>query len=189
MADSTIENLVELAATPNGGDLVHIIDDPSGTPTSKKITVTNLLNAGGGLTFAKVVKTADETVNNSTTFQDDDVLKFTANANKEYVFMLFLKTNSSAVADLKGIFSLPSGGTGTWLFGLFRNNTSSSADMNDILVAREFPADGSDSSTVMWGQISIGGTSGVCTFQWAQSTAEVSTTKIFKGSLLLVWEE
>jgi len=44
MADSTIENLAELAATPTTGDLIHIIDDPAGTPTSKKISIDNFLN-------------------------------------------------------------------------------------------------------------------------------------------------
>ena len=42
-ADSKITALTELTAV-NGSDLLYIIDDPSGTPTSKKITVTNLFD-------------------------------------------------------------------------------------------------------------------------------------------------
>lgn len=41
MADSKVSALTELT-TPAGVDLLHIIDDPSGTPASKKVTVTNL---------------------------------------------------------------------------------------------------------------------------------------------------
>lgn len=48
MADQKITALTELAATPDGADLLAIVDDPSGTPATKKITVTNLLAAGGG---------------------------------------------------------------------------------------------------------------------------------------------
>src|SRR6056300_1296534 len=43
MADTKISALTELAATPTSGDLLTIIDDPGGTPASKKITVDNLV--------------------------------------------------------------------------------------------------------------------------------------------------
>lgn len=43
MADTKISALTALA-TPAGEDLLAIVDDPSGTPTSKKITVSSLLN-------------------------------------------------------------------------------------------------------------------------------------------------
>ena len=42
MADSKITALTELT-TVAGGDLVAIVDDPSGTPTSKKATIANIL--------------------------------------------------------------------------------------------------------------------------------------------------
>lgn len=43
-ADSKVTALPELDATPDGADLVYIIDDVVGTATSKKITIANLLN-------------------------------------------------------------------------------------------------------------------------------------------------
>ena len=43
MADQKITDLTELAAVPDTADLLAIIDDPAGTPASKKITVSNLL--------------------------------------------------------------------------------------------------------------------------------------------------
>lgn len=43
MADTKISALTELATTPTSGDLTVIIDDPGGTPVSKKITVDNLV--------------------------------------------------------------------------------------------------------------------------------------------------
>jgi hypothetical protein len=42
-ADVKVTALPELAATPDGADITYIVDDPGGTPTSKKITITNLL--------------------------------------------------------------------------------------------------------------------------------------------------
>ena len=45
MADTKLTGLTELATTPEGTDIVYIVDDPGVTPLSKKITVVNLLNA------------------------------------------------------------------------------------------------------------------------------------------------
>ena len=44
MANVKISNLTELNATPAGSDILPITD-VSGTPTTKKITVTNLVAA------------------------------------------------------------------------------------------------------------------------------------------------
>ena len=44
MADVKITGLPELAATPDDADILEIVDDVAGTPTSKKITVANLHN-------------------------------------------------------------------------------------------------------------------------------------------------
>jgi hypothetical protein len=48
MANKKITELTELSATPAGADLLAIVDDVSGTPTTKKISVTNLMSAGSG---------------------------------------------------------------------------------------------------------------------------------------------
>jgi len=45
MADSKTTALTELNATPETTDVIYIVDDPGGTPVSKKITVANLLAA------------------------------------------------------------------------------------------------------------------------------------------------
>lgn len=45
MANKKITELTELSATPAGADLLAIVDDVAGTPTTKKISVTNLMAA------------------------------------------------------------------------------------------------------------------------------------------------
>tara|TARA_R110002126_G_scaffold69899_3_gene176250 strand:+ start:1972 stop:2628 length:657 start_codon:yes stop_codon:yes gene_type:complete len=42
MANSKIENLTELAVAPATTDVLPIVDDPAGSPVTKKITVANL---------------------------------------------------------------------------------------------------------------------------------------------------
>lgn len=60
MADKKVTQLTALTA-PANTDLLLIIDDPAGSPVSKKITVEDLLGATTGLTVAAVDITATGT--------------------------------------------------------------------------------------------------------------------------------
>lgn len=143
-----------------------------------------------------VRKTADETVNNSTTLQNDDHLFFPIEVNEVWFASAYLRTQgASANADFKFGWTGPTGATASWAVsglastsnfnwsavattvannGALAIGSSSSvgalAGEAPVLIAGWFFADASHAGTIR--------------LQWAQATQTVEDNKILKNSFL-----
>lgn len=141
MADTKVTALTELTATANG-DLIPIIDDPSGTPVSKRIKVENLMRLPAGTTaIAPIVLTAGTNM----TTPEDGAIEMDANAmygttdagNRgviplEHIIRADATRTFTSNTTQQAIFSSPAGGTltletGTYMFEGLIAMTSMSA--------------------------------------------------------------
>lgn len=77
MADTKVTALTELS-TPAGGDLLYIVDDPSGTPLSRKVTVASLFANASPITIASGTLTASAPALNVTQTWNDAGVTFHA---------------------------------------------------------------------------------------------------------------
>lgn len=150
---------------------------------------------GGGPTY--IMKTADETVTNSTTLQNDDHFAFSVDANSTYYFELNLYADANAVGvDLKVAWTLPASATVDW--GVMTDDRANlpSAEAQSATVGSDAlgtgtiePIDVLTTQTIVTlkGWLTIAGTSGTAQLQWAQSSNPGGTTEnitLRKGSRL-----
>lgn len=131
-----------------------------------------------------VRKPADETVNNSTTLQNDDHMALSVAANMTYEFKMCVFHNSSTVADLKYDFTFPTGLT--MKYGLDAAAAGGGID-NFVLIQTSVPVIGgvgADRAGFLSGTVITFTTAGTLQLRWAQNTAEVSDTKVLAGSYM-----
>lgn len=109
MADKKVTQLTELA-TPNDEDLLLVVDDPNGTPVSKKVTLKGLLaNLPSNTAIAGTLAVSgDATFSGSNTVFSSNVSvtgtlrpsKFAVNANKITISNSITPSTSNATTEL-----------------------------------------------------------------------------------------
>lgn len=134
-----------------------------------------------GLSRVLVFKSADETApQSSTTYQDDDVLKFAIGANETWVGQIHVLVLGDATADIKLQLVGPSGSTITFAgIGARTADTLANASVN------VYGADASARLVILSFSIVNGATAGFSTLQWAQSTSTAADTTVKAGSFLV----
>lgn len=160
------------------------------------VTGTTLSASGGtGSPTVYIVKSADETVTSSTTFQDDDHLTTTLDANSYYQgrFELFItRSNTSATPSAKhsiqasslGIFGHPSIGPAQFAVcdgSAQAGNMTTPSSISSVGTQIPVP-------TTLYFTIKTGASSVTLTYRWAQSASNTTGLVIMKGSYLMLWK-
>lgn len=173
--------------TTAAGDTAKFVSEGSGnwrclqyTKRSGAAVVTGFT---GFSSIEKVVKTSDETVNNSTTFQDDDELLLSLAANETVYFDAWLRHNTGSTPDIKFDFTFPSGATFGWQVA----SVGSADEIAASGTGASITCSGGDEITILRGYVVNGANAGNIQLQWAQDTANVSDTKVLTSSILTGW--
>ncbi len=136
---------------------------------------------GDGTAFA--TKTADETINNTGTLQNDNHLFFPIGANETWIFNVDFNGVSGTTPDFKFAMTAPAGATCQYNFYLPTGIVNSRVTTCGTATA-SIPGNGAEQSYIGYGTITNGGTAGTVTLQWAQFTANASNTIGRQGSII-----
>jgi hypothetical protein len=128
----------------------------------------------------RVYKSADETLNNTITLQDDDHLTFAIGENEVWAFQMSVFYTAHSSADFAYTWSLPSGATLTAGNDDFPSNSLSGGNNYSF---------GGNTGTKMaaglYGVVVNGVNAGSVTFRWAQLTLNASDITVHQGSHII----
>lgn len=166
----------------NTADRTYTLPNASGT--------IGLLSGLTSLQFVR--KTANETVNNSSTLQNDDTLLAALAANEVVAFICQIWFSSATAADIKLAFTTPAAATIVWAgAGGFQFTTAEGAALFQAVETSGGSASiggrgaGDKRTITLIGLVANGANAGNLTLQWAQDTADASDTIVYANSWLL----
>lgn len=128
-----------------------------------------------------VRKSADETVNNSTTLQADDELLLPVEANATYWLYLRLIMSSGTTPDFKMLFTFPTG-----LLMTLHNvePTPTISVPYDQTTTAAVSGTGADATIQVEGLVRVASTAGTLALTWAQNTLNASNTIVRANSTM-----
>lgn len=181
--DEVVAIETELGTDPKGhySDVTARLDATDSAFRDMVETVENAIGELEDLT-ERVVKTADETVNNSIVYQADDELKLWVPANKFISFDVTMIVDIKAASDFKYGFLLPAGYSWGWYQPNYKGMTVTPKDIA-LGTTVSHSANGR-----IFGSCSVifqnGATGGYITLAWGQLTAVAEDTVMKAGSCI-----
>jgi len=137
-----------------------------------------------------VSKASDETVNNSSTLQNDDALLFAIGTAGTWAFEIDIYAHGGTTPDIKYTIILPAAATMAWTMyywngTVFTENGPTQASGTPVTVPTGAAGEANAYLTKISGWVKSGGTAGNVQLQWAQSTADESDTIVMAESYLI----
>jgi len=135
-----------------------------------------------------VRKTADETVNNSVTLQNDDHLFFPVGANEVWEFYACIKHYAGATPDIMFKWTVPTGGTLNGFYaGTIGVLATATTPITPLDLTTQVPVNGAGAEKwfLYWGLYVGGANAGNVQFQWAQATATAEDTIVYANSYII----
>lgn len=164
---------IELTVSPGAG-----APGPQGEPgPTGPAGVTELV------AHAIAVKATNETVNNSTTYQNDNDLHFPIEADQTTIVSYSLFVFGNSTADIKFQVTGPSGSTVVGSVHAARSSDTVMTVSSLPAIVGASTAGGAQLCTLK-ATIINGATAGTVNLQWAQNTATVADTQLLAGSSL-----
>ena len=164
---------------------------------SSNLTVTGNLTVSGTGQTQYVAKTADETINSSTTLQNDDHLVLPVVANAVYTFALdlYMTEATDFVGDFKMSFTCPTGATfdmhgeGAHVTDLSGGTSSNGEWIGKLATASagatlSFGVGTGLTGVRVYGRLVMSSTAGNFQMQWAQNASDASGTTLKAGSFM-----
>ncbi|MEU2924205.1 hypothetical protein ABZ636_03960 [Streptomyces sp. NPDC007251] len=184
IADATTDP----TGTPTGGGVLH---SKSGLPWWKGSDGTDYDLAHGQFPVTIVRKTADETVTNSVTVQDDDQLTAAVAASSVYLVEGFILYDGDTTGDFRLTFAGPAGASMDWTpNGLATSQATGTGSMKldrlPLGTEETLGASGAGVKAVALprGILTTGSTAGNLTLRWAQAVASATASTVFANSWL-----
>lgn len=150
--------------------------------TDMYVRVNGVSRKLGTLGAQAAAKTADESVASSTTFQDDDHIKFWVGANESWAFNLVMRGTANASGGIKLRFTVPSGATCNGLAQITSYLTSTNVDWTTGTSTLATLA--TTNLGGIFGYVVNGSTAGWVQLQFAQNTSFGTNTTIMKGTII-----
>jgi len=137
-----------------------------------------------------VLKTANQTINNTATFQDDDHVKYNQPANQSWFFIMVLFVQGPTAGDIKFKFTIPASATIRWgALGGALGQAGFESDRRSSSVTGTLGAivgtHAGEQMIILAGSCTTAGTAGDVQLQWAQNVATASNTTVLQASFLI----
>lgn len=177
-------------ANPGANDIVLHAIEQSGTRLTTRDSAGTLTILGTGAQIIR--KTANETVNNSTTLQDDDTLLAALAANETVYFVCSIAHVGNGTADIQWTFTVPASAAIRWnqIGGTGIDTVDAINPVVEITTSGTTQTAGAfttERRITIIGTVRNSTTAGNLLLRWAQNTATAVDTKVLTDSFLMVW--